>query len=239
MQTLELLRRNPVLAAANTAALGRLALRSTVGIYGRGDRVATLGSPQEEVLMLAAGAVELWMHGKRKNASLLVGLLHPPALFGDAELFTGSPWLASARAAVDGTTVVRMPNGAFNHLVRADGAAAYGLYADACSRLMLVMRTLRVVGIDPAEQRLLALLSSQAEPGSATPRVRLSQARLARALGVDRKTVARDLAALERSGAVRRDGKEAVLLEAPAQHLTDVGRLHGFGTAWRLARQVR
>lgn len=242
MKALAFLRRNPVLARGGGAALRLLAGRSEVRLYDTGAVVTRAGSPQTHVIMIADGRVELHRKNRKAGTQFLVGLLEAPQVFGDAELYAGVRWSVSATA-VEPTTAVLMPNEDYDRMVSTDGGIAAGLYRDSCARHMLVIQIMQFLALQRTEHQILRLLFdlAPAPPSPGDPVVApLSQVRLAQALGVNRKTIARNLKMMERGGLIETKRGEAVLL-VPREvvAIDDLTVMRCFGASWRLGEMSR
>lgn len=236
-ELVSLLRSNPALAAGSQAGLQTLARASVVRTFGLGDKVLRTGQPQTSVLLVCDGKLHLYRRNRKAERQILVGVLEPPAIFGDAESFgRAGRWMVSASAA-SALTTVWMPNEAFEAFVDTEAGAASVLYKDACARHLLSIQLVHIFALQRTPNQILRLLWSAGEPEADGSRVApLSQAQLARALGIDPKTVARNLKELEDEGAITREGRRVKL--APSEELELWARLdrHGFGASWKLFR---
>ncbi len=214
-EALPWLRRIPAFAHAKDGALARAAAESEVRHYPARQQVVRAGAAQTHVLIVAQGALRLYRRNREAKTEILVAVVTAPATFGDAELYAHSPWMVSAAAVAD-TLVVHMPNAAYDGLVAGDGAAAAALYREACVRLLLAVQVMQVHGLQKVRHKILRLLwDAAATPERGARRVAsLSQVDLADALGVNRKTIARNLRDLESDGLIRRDGAAVELLLA-------------------------
>ncbi|MCC7073542.1 MAG: Crp/Fnr family transcriptional regulator [Deltaproteobacteria bacterium] len=210
------LRKVPVFAHAGDDALRRAALRSEVRHYPKEKQVVRAGAAQSHILVVAQGALHLYRKNREAQTQILIAVVHAPATFGDAELYAHAPWMVSARSVTD-TVIVHVPNDAYDELVRADGHAAAALYRECCRRLLLAVQVMQVHGLQKARNKILRLLwdrSRVRDDGDKRRVAPLSQVELAAAIGVNRKTIARNLRQLEREGALRREGSEVELLLA-------------------------
>jgi CRP-like cAMP-binding protein len=233
MNIRELLRRNPALAAGDDAVLAQVAKESEVRIYDRGTKVALVGGQQTHVLLIASGRLELYRKNKEDDTQMLVGVLDPPAIFGDAELYGRSPWIVSARASRD-SIVVRIPNGTFDRMIDQDPKIAASLYRDVCARHLLVVEVMQVFGLQKTKNKILRLLQELAKPiddGASRRLARVTQVQLAQALGMVPRTIRRHLQELEREGLISRCD-DGIFIEAAG---TPWAALRGgFGAAWKL-----
>jgi CRP-like cAMP-binding protein len=228
--------RNPALAKGSEAALRRLAEASEHRVFLTGDRLVHTGSPQSHVIMLAEGTIETHRRNRTDGKQVSCGSLSAPALIGDAELYAGTGiWVVTitARTAVD---AIFIPNDAFNRFVESDVQIAVSMYRDAASRLLLAIQIIQTLSLERVQDQVLHLLMRLAKQESegGPPIARLSQVDLARALGVNPRTIARSLADLEEEGMIRRDGDtvEIAIVDpgAVAREMRDVG----FGAHWSI-----
>jgi CRP-like cAMP-binding protein len=241
-EALELLRRNPVFARVPSDVLGELAAASTVRHYQPRDVVTRSGTHQTHVMLIAEGCVELWQRHAGRDLEIFYGSLRAPGVLGDTEMFAKSAWTSSSRA-TEPTSVVAMPNQALERAVRRDGSLAAGMYRDACTRHYLVIRIVETMALQRAQERILAFLWEQSRPMDGVEvrrRVQLSPVRVAKALGLDRKTVFRCVRELERQDLLVREPNAHALISPPAngQPPTQIGE-HGFGASWRFAERGR
>jgi CRP-like cAMP-binding protein len=234
VRPIHFLRRHPILSKASGDALEALAAASEVRNFEAGGKVVRSGTPQREVLLIAEGKVELSRRNREADTQILVGLLESPAIFGDAELYAKSEWIVTGTASTP-VTLVAMPNDAFDRLVGSDGAVAAALYRDACARHMLVIQIMQILALQKTEHQILRLLWGLSEDRGGKRTAPLSQVQLAKALGLNRKTIARNLSGLEEEGLIERSGDEVVLLLPSDYPLwRDLGA-HGLGASWQLA----
>ncbi|MCC7381993.1 MAG: cyclic nucleotide-binding domain-containing protein [Deltaproteobacteria bacterium] len=214
IEALPWLRRIPAFTHADPRALARAAAHCEVRHYARRRQVVRSGSAQTHVLIIAQGALHLYRQNREAKTQILVAVVQAPATFGDAELYADSPWMVSARSVAD-TVIVHMPNAAYDALVEADGTVAAALYREACARLLLAVQVMQVHGLQKVQNKILRLLwekaSAPASHGGARV-ARISQVELAEALGVNRKTIARNLRELETQGLIRRSSHAVELL---------------------------
>jgi CRP/FNR family transcriptional regulator, anaerobic regulatory protein len=239
MNALGLLRRNAALAKGSDAALRRLAHASKVRVFATGERLVHVGLAQRDVIMIAEGTVELYRTNREAQTQVLSGVLTAPAIFGDAELYGGraSGWAVSVMARVE-TTAVLMPIASFDSLIDSEHAVAAALYRDAAARLFLAVQIMQVLSLQKTQNKILRLLwrlaPAPADP-SAPREIKVSQTELSRTLGVNARTIARNLVELEQSGFIRKNGNRVELLISSdaivRRDMEDVG----FGASWTLA----
>jgi CRP-like cAMP-binding protein len=227
----ELLRRNPVLAMGSDAVIDQVAKASEVEVYDKGAMLTRAGAAQTHVLVIASGRCELYRKDREAGTQMLTGIIEAPAIFGDAELYGASPWIVSTRAVAE-TIAVRIPNAAFDKMISSDLKIAAALYRETCARHLLAIEIMQVFALQKSQNKILRLLHSFARTDESGERAaRVSQVQLARALGLNAKTIQRHLASLEKEGLIRRDG-ERVVIEAKSGDFMSLRG--GLGAKWML-----
>jgi CRP-like cAMP-binding protein len=224
---------NPALRLASPKSLSALAANARKQIYQPGDRVLTRGSPQNGLAFLAEGQLQLYAKSAQTGDQVLQALVSSPAIFGDAEHYSGlKRWAVSAKAATLLTVVWLLPED-FDALLAAEPKVAVVLYRNACWRLMMAVQLNLFNTLQPTHKKILQLMRSAARELPADAPVKLSTADIARSIGVNRKTVDRNLAAMEREGLlVARD--DGWLLRDDA-NTTEIDQM-GDRSSWRLSR---
>jgi CRP-like cAMP-binding protein len=239
IEALPWLHRIPAFASANGASLARAAALSEVRSYASEKPVVRSGDAQTHVLIVAQGGLHLYRQNREAKTQMLIAIVRAPATFGDAELYAKASWMVSARS-TDDTVIVHMPNRAFDELISENGPVAAALYRETCARLLLAVQVMQVHGLQKVKHKILRLLweMAPAVESSGARVVPHSQTELAKALGVNRKTIARNLQELEDEGVIRRSGS-AVEILLPREALP----LRPFTTgapnaAWKLPDQT-
>jgi CRP-like cAMP-binding protein len=235
MDALSLIRRHPALQRAERPHAQRLAAQSEVRHLPEGAAVLTVGLPCEHVLLIGAGSMVLHRKNRAAKTQILQGIVTAPSLFGDVELYAGSPWWAVSARTLEPSTIVFMPREAWDAFAGAQLAVAAALYREASARHMLSIQLVQIFALQKTENKILRLIKELADGDP--PVAKLSQIDLARALGLNPKTIARNLDALEAGGLIRRDGEQVeVLSKDPVHSLEGLGTF-GTGTTWRLPRK--
>lgn len=201
MNPLPQLLRHPILARAEPTTLRRLAAASGVLVVEARRVVVRAGSTPTHVYVVVDGGLVL----TRKDArTVLHGAVDAPSVFGDATWTAHAPWPVTAKAA-RAATIVRVPGPAFDRFVDDDPRVAAALYRVTCVRLAGQIQARLFVTRLSTDAQLVSLvrqLAARAPDGWA----RAAPTALAAALGVDRKTVFRNLRDLVAKGVVERDG---------------------------------
>src|SRR6185436_295292 len=146
---------HPIFSLASRASLETVALSSAVRAYEAGGRVALLGNEQTHVLVLVEGSLRLYRKNTEVETEMLVGIVEAPAVFGDAELYSGTGrWSVSVRADSSAVAVL-IENAAFDRLVAAEGAVAAALYRDASARHFLAVQLMQVFALQKTQNKIL------------------------------------------------------------------------------------
>lgn len=193
------------------------------------------GATLRSVLALATGTAVLHARTAGGRRGYLAGILDAPSMIGDTEILTNSPSGFAIHTLVP-TTLVEIPGETFERWIRRDSALAYSLYRSASVRSARLKLTLERILTEPMPHQLMSLLWDLSHVGPENlPVARVSQSKLTRALGVDRKTIARNLVRLSKEGALRVTGREAVLLrDRRGARAGEKGGRKGGGT-WRIS----
>lgn len=234
MNPLPLLQLNPVLASAPSEALAALSKQCEVRQHAPGSPLVLAGSPAKAIYLLGTGRLEIRRRNRAAGTEVLMGALLPPSLLGDAELYGHSRWPHSVRAVVK-SRVVHIPCEVFDRFVAKTPAVSYGLYKDACARHMLAINIAQVFALQKTSHRILRLLNTLAPDGEggAPRKVRVSQSELARSLGLNWKTISRNLEQLETTGLLVRQGRDFLLPLDRSQTWQELRG--GFGSEWTLS----
>jgi CRP-like cAMP-binding protein len=227
--SLQLLRQHPVFGRGTDETLSRLAGQSTVRHADSGAFVTRAGLPQSEVLVVASGRLRLFRTNKTENRTMLMGIISSPAIIGDAEFHGSTSWTMSTQA-IELSTIVAIPNAVFDNAVSNDLEVAAALYRDASARHCLVIQMVQLLVLQSSGNRILSFLLEHADPAG---EVRIESTRIASALGLDRKTVFRNLKDLEARGLVTRDKDRGKVTIPPDYSVMLTQGESGLGAAWR------
>jgi CRP-like cAMP-binding protein len=211
----------PILRAAPSDALDRLAAAGTPRFYGRGTYLFHQGDPPDTILCLVEGRLEISSvapSGHRKLHAIIDG----PQLIGELGVLGGTPRTATVLA-VDESVVWAAPAAAFleflsgafeatRELLRVLSAQVQSHEAFAEDLLHLDLKG-RVA------KRLLQLAGAGGdgvpEDGTMVP-ISMTHGDLASLCGGSRENVTRTLSELERRGLVERDGRRYRLMDVRA-----------------------
>jgi CRP/FNR family transcriptional regulator len=182
-----------------------------------GERLGREGDTCDGLYLVRRGIVALYRHGDQDERMLT--LVRAGDLLGEEALST-SPWRTTARALTD-VEAFLLTRRVLPQVMRLYPAVNQCVVDALARRLDRTQRLLGVLGNHGAVERVQGLLRLITDPQDAdsrgyAPVPPLTQHQIAEMLGLARETVARALADLERTGAIRRHGRLAWL----RQHAT-------------------
>lgn len=204
---------NPIFAHLSAEARQRLAASGTMRRYGRGEQVLAEGDPAGDVYALVRGAVRVF-HRSRDGKEVLLKLFRVPAIFGEAESFSGMPFLQHVDA-VEETDLLVLP---VADVLRALATSAMGslcMLLDVADRLAIASRNEKSLAFDPVPLRLASYLLDYGawtnDPDAVELRLDLTQGDMAAALGVSRRAVVKEITAWQKAGILERRGKHYLM----------------------------
>lgn len=223
------LQQNPVFAEADPAALGRLVDASRAAHYPPGAVILSDGEQADRVFALDAGRVRVY-HLAPTGEEVVVKLFGAPAIFGEAEALGGYHYLENV-AALEACDLLVIPVGAFVTFLQEDRHAAYRMLVDVATRLAIASYNEKSLAFHPSTVRLANYLIDYAQwtnPSDTKQwHIALTQDQMAAAIGVTRRSVAKDIADWKREGILQRRGGHYVV--------HDLEALSRYGDADRLA----
>ena len=188
---------------AAPAALDRLLDQSELLQVSRGETIYTPHHFRRCLGVLLSGRVRV------SKESLVVSTLSAGDLFGAAALFTDCEDYATTLTALSDCSLALMPQAGVAGLLRESPEFAEHYVRYLSGRIQFLSGRLDAVSAGTAERKLgQYLLSNADEEGKLT----LSATQLSARLGVGRATLYRAFEALERDGAIRRQGKSIQIL---------------------------
>ncbi|HYB98378.1 MAG TPA: Crp/Fnr family transcriptional regulator [Candidatus Limnocylindrales bacterium] len=200
--------------------LAHLATRARCRRFTRGQFLTDDGNEPAAVHALVAGTAKWTMTCPSGRADLLLEILHPGELFGEAEIFGGASGSCQAVALTDGEMLV-LPAGDLPELLARNPEVAVRWLELVCRRLQR-MRQLAAdaVFLDIGGRLYRRLLDiCRLEPASITPGERLhhglSQRELASSIGASRESLNKILATWQRQGIVT-VGRGVLVIRKPS-----------------------
>lgn len=203
----------PLLADLTPPELQALAERTHVRAYAGDAQIFAENQQATGFHVLMDGLVKI-CHFTAEGREMVLHLIRPGGAFGEAALFQGGTFPASA-VAMRASRTLLLPGPFFLELVRGNPDLALRIIASLSLRLRMFTRKLESRHLREAPQRLAAYLLHRSRLDGDTPRVRLDTSRevLASMLGTARETLSRALTRLADLGAVEVRGREVLLLD--------------------------
>jgi CRP-like cAMP-binding protein len=214
------LQRNYLFRGLPDAALDRLAALATRRTYAKGAEIFAQGDPGDALYGVAAGRVRISASGAA-GQEVFLNIMEPGDAFGEIAVMDGLPRTAGATA-VDHCVLVVIKRADFLQMLEREPRLAIHLLKLLCERLRwtseLVEESAFLAGPARLAKRLLILASLHGRsPGIAgSLELRISQAELARFLGISRQIVNQHLSEWRRHGWVALGRSQIVIKNAEA-----------------------
>ena len=201
------LRENPVYAQAEGRALEALLAASSLVRYRKGHGILREGEPADRVYSLVSGRVRIYHLSPSGGEEVVVTLMGAPAIFGEAEAFSGIAHLEYVDAA-EPCAILVSPVEAMLRFLRQAPSACFAFMVDLATRLTVASYNERSFTFHPSTLRLANYLLDYAQwtnegRTDAPWRIDLSQRQMAAAIGVTRRSVAKDIAQWRDEGILR------------------------------------
>lgn len=213
----EVLRRVPYFASLPATERRHLGGRSLARSLGRGEALFEEGEPCRGLFIVAAGRVEIRQISLRGREQVF-HTEGPGATLGEAPLFDGGGYIASAVAVVP-TRVLFLPRAEVIRLCQRRPAVALAMLKTMAHRVRHFAGIVSDLAFRPVTERLARHLDTAVagpiEPGTRIE-LTLTQTQLAARLGTVRELVARAFAQLEEGGVIARD-RSRVTIRDPAR----------------------
>jgi CRP-like cAMP-binding protein len=211
-----LLRRLPLFAEFDEAALQRLARRSVLRRHPAGSPLFTAGEPYRGLYVIASGRVRIY----RASPSGREQVLHtegPGQAVAELPLFDGGPYPASAITEEE-SELLLVPRAEFEALYRGNPDVAEAIIRDLGRRLRHFVQLTQTLAFRDVAARLALYLAGLAERGGVARAdgvvVTLDRTRQALSveLGTARESVSRAFRQLREKGLVVELGRRRLLL---------------------------
>jgi CRP/FNR family transcriptional regulator, dissimilatory nitrate respiration regulator len=184
---------------------------------GRGETLFEEGEPCHGLLIVADGRVEIRQISVRGREQVF-HTEGPGAALGEAPLFDGGGYIASAVALVS-TRVLFLPRAEVLRLCQRRPAVAVAMLKTLARRVRHFAGIVSDLAFRPVTERLARYLDATIvqpiKPGTFIE-LPLTQAQLAARLGTVRELIARAFAQLEESGVISRD-RSRITIRDPAR----------------------
>ncbi len=202
-QTIELVRRTPLFAAAGEAAMTRLLRPSFTQILPRGAVMFEQHQQADFLHLLLEGSVGL-MARDETGAETVVEIFGPGELFLAPAAILQLPYLASATALTE-VRVLMMPAEVFRDGIAQDPALARAAVELLARHWRLMVDQVVDLKLRSAERRVARFLARRVPEDHSTGEVPLPEPRstIAARLGMTPETLSRTLATLEAAGLIR------------------------------------
>ena len=221
------LQRNYLFHGLPDESLERIAALATRRTYRKGAVIFAQGDRGDALFGVAAGRVRISASGAG-GQEVFLNIMRPGDTFGEIAVMDGLPRTAGATA-VDPTTLIVIKRADFLQLLEKEPRLAIHLLALFCKRLRwtseLVEESAFLAGPPRLAKRLLILASLHGRSaGIGALELRISQAELARFLGISRQIVNQHLREWHVHGWVKLGRSQIVIKnpEALRQLITDL-----------------
>jgi CRP/FNR family cyclic AMP-dependent transcriptional regulator len=186
------LQRNYLFRGLPLVALDRVASLATRRVYQKGAVIFAQGEPGDALFGVVAGRVRISASGAG-GQEVFLNIMEPGDTFGEIAVMDGLPRTAGATA-LDHATVITIKRADFLQLLEREPQLAIHLLRLLCERLRwtseLVEESAFLTGPARLAKRLLILASLHGRAaGVGRLELRISQAELARFLGISRQIV--------------------------------------------------
>jgi CRP-like cAMP-binding protein len=218
--TATLLAATRLFAGLDEETLGRLAERSTLRRYRRGQVIFAQGDPGDSLFVVASGRVKV-MVGSAEGEEMVLATLGPHETFGELALVDGGERSATVEV-IEATDLLVLTRTAFFDLLHQRPALVDGLLSmlgalirrltDQMSDMVFLDLNGRVAKL------LLSLAADHGVPGEGGPLIDLpfTQTEIAHMVGGSRQSVNQILRAFEGAGYIEVSGHTLRLLRVEA-----------------------
>jgi CRP/FNR family transcriptional regulator len=218
MKDLDFLKINTFLAGLPEADLEKIANISTEHFYGRNSMVFMEGDPGEAFYYIKSGKVKIF-RSYEDGKEHIVHILDKGGVFGEATLFTGIPYPASASVYED-TVLVSIKNCDLEKLLAEIPELSLRLIRLLSSKLAEAQQKIRELTFNDVYTRTASmLLKLAADHGKAAGNgtvidLKLSRQDLAEMAGTVRETISRVIGRFKKDGAIAEHEDKIVVLNA-------------------------
>jgi CRP/FNR family transcriptional regulator len=207
----------PPLQACAPETLARLQAASVNLELAAGERLLTAGDVPNRIVVFSEGVLRVF-HAASTEQEFTVKLLRTPVAVGLVEVITGNPWAGSVEALTP-AAALELPADALRTEIDRDAALARALLSNLAMLFEGTIRSNRHLGFDDCETRLLRVLLEYADhfgragDDGLVLRFPLPLERLAREVGVTRRSIDRAISDLGKAGLVGRNSKGWLVLK--------------------------
>jgi CRP/FNR family cyclic AMP-dependent transcriptional regulator len=215
-----------LLAPLPPAERVRLAMRCTWRRFQSGELVLSREAEDRDVLFLVAGRLRVVNYAS-SGREVAYAVIEPGAVVGELAALDGSPRTASVEA-LEACQVAALPSVPFQELLLAYPQLALTLLQSMATIIRRADERIAELSVLTAVQRIYRELGRMTRPcadGRSSISPLPTQEEIAARVGTTRETVARTLGQLSRSGVVRRNGRELMIVKPDL--LESLGELDG------------
>ena len=234
------LARHPVFEGVDARCVSDVLQAGALKTYAPGDFLVREGDAAEHYFMLASGSVRVF-YASPEGLEVTVQLYGAPSAWAEIQLLHDQRHSENC-VAVDRARALRVPKRDFLRLMHAHPAFMMNVLRDASARLLLASHHERAVALSDVGERLADLLLSYVRmygvpaEGGQMIRIPLSQADLARGLGVALKSVSRAFQELIHDGVLEKRGARYLVKNVDALRAQAPGVSHGID--WVAGRRL-
>lgn len=212
MNTHDLMDRVPLFSGLPSEDRRDLASIATAVSFQRGQNVFLEGDPAERFFAVTTGRVKIFKLSADGKEQIL-HMLGPGELFGEAPVFSGQPYPASADA-VAATTALCFPRGAFRDLIARNPGLSLDMMAVLSRRLHEFTDMIEQLSLREVPERLANyfLYYSTQLGGIDAFELDVTKTQLASFLGTIPETLSRVLARMDRRGLISLSGQRRITL---------------------------
>lgn len=234
------LRDHPLLAGVTEATVERVVAEGRIEVFEAGKTLSRDGDTAD-YWFLTHGSTRVF-YSSPSGLEVTVKIFQAPAAWGEMEVLMDHPHIEDC-VAVDRATVVRLKKPVFEKLLADSQPFMRNVLYDTCARFLIAAQHERALAFMSVPQRLAYLLLAYVRmygvsvEGGIAIRVRLSQAELARGLGVTRRSVERALAELKQDEILTKSGGNFIVRDV--ERLTERTGMDVVGVDWISGQKIQ
>ncbi|MHC4561892.1 MAG: Crp/Fnr family transcriptional regulator [Planctomycetota bacterium] len=202
----------PVFAALDDGAVGELAGACVVRAVLAGEALVSAGEAAEQFYLILAGQVKVFRLSPKGDEQIL-HLYGPGKTFGEAAVWAGGKFPATAEAVSDGQLLV-IRRDVVTRLIKANPETALGMLAGLSGKLQEFAALIDDLSLKEVPARLAGVLLAESKrAGAFTFELTQTKRHLAAQIGTVAETLSRALKKLEDTGLIEVTGKQIALLD--------------------------
>jgi CRP/FNR family transcriptional regulator, dissimilatory nitrate respiration regulator len=206
----------PLFTDLSAPELQRLALGCQLRRLARGETVFRVGDPCEEFHVTVTGQIKLFAISPAGQEKV-IELVGPGSSFGEALMFTGSPYIINGQSLTD-TLLLTVTKEAVVGEIERDPRFAMRMLAGISRRLHGLVRDVEAYALHSGVQRVIGYLLRDVAEGAGnsqpmTVSLEVSKATVASRLSLTPEYFSRVLHELEAAGLLRVDKRDVHILD--------------------------